>query len=107
MKKNLSDPGQGQPMELQPVMETPGELEAAMKRALGDNPSPTAFEILDAAERLLKEVLRSGCDTRASALDLLTVDALVTRALEIAARNAELLAEFPELAMKRIASIEE
>jgi hypothetical protein len=44
------------------------------------------------------------CEARSSALDLLTVDALMTRALEIAARNPSLLEEFPEQAMRRIAS---
>ena len=37
-------------------------------------------------------------------LDLLTVDALMTQALEIAARDPKLMEEFPELAMRRIAS---
>jgi hypothetical protein len=80
----------------------PKELEAAMRIALNDNPSPTAGEVLDATERLLDTVLRTDCETRASALDLLTVDALMTRALEIAARDPKLLDEFPEEAMRRI-----
>ena len=80
----------------------PKELEAAMRSALGNNPSPTATEVLDAAERLLDNVLRSDCETRASALDLLTVDALMTRALEIASRDQRLLEAFPEQAMVRI-----
>jgi hypothetical protein len=82
----------------------PKELEAAMRSALNDNPSPTATEILDAAERLLDNVLRSDCETRATALDLLTVDALMTHALEIASRDPGLLEEFPEQAMHRIAA---
>jgi hypothetical protein len=80
----------------------PKELEAAMRNALGDNQSPTATEVLDAAERLLDNVLRSDCETRATALDLLTVDALMTHALEIAARDPRLLVEFPDQAMLRI-----
>jgi hypothetical protein len=75
-----------------------------MRSALDDNPSPTATEVLDAAERLLDNVLRTDCETRASALDLLTVDALMTHALEIAGRKPELLEEFPEQAMLRIAA---
>ncbi|HET6760457.1 MAG TPA: hypothetical protein VFH13_00075 [Gemmatimonadaceae bacterium] len=82
----------------------PEELESAMASALNDNPSPTAPEVLEAAERLLDRVLRTDCESRASALDLLTVDALMTRALEIAARDPSLLKEFPEQAMRRIAS---
>jgi len=80
------------------------ELESAMRRALDDNPSPTAVEVLEAAERLLDQVLRTECENRSSALDLLTVDALMTRSLEIAARDPKLLESFPELAMRRIAS---
>ena len=80
------------------------ELDAAMRRALNDNPSPTAVEVLEAAERLLDQVLRTECENRSSALDLLTVDALMTHSLEIAARDPKLLESFPELAMRRIAS---
>ena len=73
-----------------------------MRAALNDNGSPTASEVLDAAERLLDQVLRTDCESRASALDLLTVDALMTRALEIAAQDSKLLDEFPEEAMRKI-----
>ncbi len=75
-----------------------------MESALGSNPAPTAPEVLEAAERLLDRVLRTDCESRASALELLTVDALMTRALEIAAKDPSLLEEFPEQAMRRIAS---
>ena len=80
----------------------PKELEAAMRSALGDNPSPKGTEVLEAAERLLDNVLRSDCETRATALDLLTVDALMTRALELVGRDPRLLEEFPDQAMLRI-----
>jgi hypothetical protein len=73
-----------------------------MLTALNDNPAPTATEVLEAAERLLETVLRTDCATRASALDLLTVDALMTRALEIACADPKLLEEFPEEAMRRV-----
>ena len=82
----------------------PEELASAMRAALDDNPTPTAPEVLEAAERLLDRVLRTDCETRESALELLTVDALMTHALELAAKNPGLLEEFPELAMKRIAT---
>jgi hypothetical protein len=75
-----------------------------MRSALNGNPAPTAIQVLEAAERLLDSVLRTDCETRSSALDLLTVDALMTHALEIAARDPKLLDEFPEQAMLRIAS---
>jgi hypothetical protein len=83
----------------------PEELDSAMRRAL-DNKSGTSAELLDAAERLLDRVLRTDCEARESALDLLTVDALMTRALEIAAKDPKLLEEFPEQAMHRIAAHE-
>jgi hypothetical protein len=82
----------------------PEELESAMTSALNRNPSPTAPEVLEAAERLLDRVLRTDCESRESALDLLTVDALMTQALGIAAKDPKLLEEFPEQAMQRIAS---
>jgi hypothetical protein len=82
----------------------PKELEASMRSALNENSSPTPNDLLDAAERMLDNVLRTDCESRASALDLLTVDALMTRALEIAARDPLLLDDFPEQAMRRIAS---
>jgi hypothetical protein len=81
----------------------PEELDAAMRRALGDNPSPTATEVLEAAERLLDQVLRTECESRSSALDLLTVDALMTHAIEIATRDPS-PEKFAEQAMHRIAS---
>lgn len=82
----------------------PEDLQAAMSRALGNNTAPTALEVLDAAERLLDQVLRGECEHRSSALDLLTVDALMTRALEIAAKDSALLETFPELALRRVAA---
>jgi len=88
----------------QSINEVPEQLDNAMRRALGDKISPTAIEVLEAAELLLDEVLRTDCETRASALNLLTVDALMTRALEIAATDPKSLEQFPELAMQRIAS---
>lgn len=81
----------------------PEQLGSAMANALNDNASPTAPEVLEAAERLLDRVLRTDCESRASALDLLTVDALMTQALQIAAKDPKLLEEFPEEAMRRIA----
>jgi hypothetical protein len=75
-----------------------------MRRALNGNASPTAADLLEAAERLLDQILRTDCETRGSALHLLTVDALMTRALELAGKDADLLDKFPEEAMRRIAS---
>ena len=77
-------------------------LEASMSRALKDNPAPTPTEVLEAAERLLDKVLRTECENRAAALDLLTVDALMTRALELAVGDPKSLESFAEEAMTRL-----
>ena len=84
-------------------MAVPAELERAIHNAVGDG-ATTPHELLNVAERLLDRVLAGECESRDSALDLLTVDALVTRAMEIAARDPDLLATFPESAMKRISA---
>ena len=82
----------------------PPELQTAMRRALNDNASPTSADYLQAAERLLAHVLDSDCESRSSALDLLTVDALVTQALEEAAHDPKTVANFADAAMLRLAS---
>src|SRR5437667_436918 len=46
----------------------PEELVAAMQSALENNPSPTAIEVLEAAEHLLDQVLRTDCFRGRSAL---------------------------------------
>ena len=74
-----------------------------MRRALGDDRAPTAADALEAAERLLDRVLRTDCESRAAALDLLTVDALMTQAVEIATANEKLADEFLIDAMHRVA----
>jgi hypothetical protein len=83
---------------------TPPELEAAMRAVLDANSSPTAPDLLGAAERLLDKVLSSDCESRSSALDLLTVDALITRALSEAANDPATLGKFATDAMRRLAS---
>lgn len=75
-----------------------------MRRAVDNNPSPTPAAILEAAERLLDHVLRTDCESRAAAIDLLTVDALMTQAVEIAARDEHLADDFLEDAMRHVAN---
>ena len=83
----------------------PEELAAAMRNALSDaTKNPTAEELLAAAERALDRVLRTDCETRASALDLLTVDALMTHALEMASKDPNAPEDFPKQALRRITS---
>jgi hypothetical protein len=83
----------------------PEELVSAMRNALNERTgNPTAADLLDAAERALDKVLRTDCETRASALDLLTVDALMTHALELASKDPNTPEDFPEQALRRITS---
>ena len=87
----------------------PPALRTRLEQALGDatpTDDPDVPErCLRAAERLVRELLRSNCTTRESALDLLTADALVTYAFESAAESpADLTARATE-AMRRIASL--
>jgi hypothetical protein len=83
---------------------TPPELEAAMRTALNEQADPGPNDLLEAAERLLDKVLTSNCEARPSALDLLTVDALVTRALEESAKDPASVAKFADDAMTHLAS---
>ena len=82
----------------------PAELAIAMRDAVDERSEPTPSELLDAAEHLLDKVLRTDCETRSSALDLLTVDALMTHALLRANDDPKQRDKFPDEAMTRIAS---
>jgi hypothetical protein len=81
----------------------PEELVAAIRTALpAHSEDPTAEELLTAAERLLDKVLRTDCEARSSAIDLLAVDALVTHALFRARDEPSVGENFPEQAMRRL-----
>ena len=80
-------------------------LEAVLE-AQGALGAPQAPEpLLAAAESLLGGMLHTGCDTRASALDLLVCDALVTYAFEAAADLPEQLDALTREAMMRIGAL--
>lgn len=81
-------------------MAAPPALDEALQRTSSDS----AEAILNQAEQLLERVLGGECESRDSALDLLTVDALVTRALIVASRDPDSLASFTAQAMKRIST---
>lgn len=87
----------------------PPALRARVEVALGPSLSldgiQAADACLDASERLVRELLRSNCTTRETALDLLTADALVTYAFEAAAESPAGLAARATRAMRRIASL--
>ena len=75
-----------------------------MDNALAGKSSPTASDLLEAAERLLDRVLQSDCESRASALDLLTVDALLTHALQVDGAHSGADSSFVDDAIGRLAS---
>jgi hypothetical protein len=70
----------------------------------GEDASAAPDACLDAAEELLASLLRDGCTSRGSALDLLAVDALVTYAFEAAAADPASLDERAGRAMARISA---
>ena len=84
----------------------PAELATAIRDALSarsiTSDPPSATELLETAQWLLQQVLETECATRESALSLLTADALVTYALEVANEENQ-LNEFPERAMNALA----
>jgi hypothetical protein len=81
----------------------PADLARAMRNSLKTSiDTPSAGELLEAAEQLLNKVLRTDCELRASALDLLTVDALMTHALLLATRDPRTPDNFADHALARI-----
>lgn len=88
----------------------PEELASSIRDALKarniTSTAPTPTELLETAQALLYKVLDTECDSRDAALDLLTADALVTYALEIANENSQ-LSDFAEAAMGKLARSDE
>jgi hypothetical protein len=66
-----------------------------------------ADALLDIAVSVMPELLRDGCLTRQSALDLLAVDALVTYAFEAASEDPATLDDRSTTALARIAALAE
>jgi len=71
----------------------------------GEDAARAADACLDAGEALLLELLRDGCASRQSALDLLAADALVTYAFEAAGADSSGLEERAHRAMVRISAL--
>ena len=86
----------------------PGRLAARIDAVLGDradaDKSRASAHCLDAAEQLLSELAARPSAGRESALDLLTVDALVTYAFEAAADAPASLEATATAAMIRLAA---
>jgi hypothetical protein len=87
----------------------PPQLSARVAQVMGDRVDRAADEAsavcLDAAEELLRGLLARPTVGRESALDLLTVDALVTYAFEAASETPESLDARATAAMHRLASL--
>ncbi len=71
----------------------------------GPNGAAPADAPIDVAIGAMRALLHDGCLTRASALDLLAIDALVTYAFEAAADEPERLEERAGQALARIAAL--
>lgn len=87
----------------------PAALLQRLHELLADAANRPAVEVpevcLAAGERLLDTLLQSGSTSRATALDLLAVDALVTYAFEAAADDPTRLVDRATAAMQRIAAL--
>ena len=86
----------------------PPALVTRMRVLLGDArlaSPPTPDALVEAAAHVLSQLLADGCDTRASALDLLAADALATYAFEVAAEAPATLEADAARAMARIADV--
>ena len=71
----------------------------------GAIPGETAESYLAAGELLLTGLLSADCTSRDCALDLLTADALVTYAFELAADDPSRITERAQRAMARLAAL--
>jgi hypothetical protein len=88
----------------------PASLAARLRAVIGRldpaaSASTSSDAYLRAGEQLLAQLLRDGCASRESALDLLTADALVTYAFEAASDDPATLERRAQLAMTRIAAL--
>ncbi len=77
----------------------------ALGRASDEDARFAADRCIDAAERLVAQLLREGRTGRESAADLLTADALVTYAFEAAAEDPAGLLDRAQDAMVRLARL--
>jgi hypothetical protein len=64
----------------------------------------TSLLLIESADAMLRDLLARNSEARDSALDLLTVDALVTYAFEAASTDPRTLIERSEDAMRRLAA---
>jgi hypothetical protein len=79
-------------------------IEALALSVPADDANPAA-RLLDAAEAALARLSRCVADDRATALDLLAVDALVTYAFEMAAQSPDAIPGLSAQAMARLSAV--
>jgi hypothetical protein len=88
--------------------EVPPRLAARIDEALGARRDAkggdVAVQCLDAAEALLRDLLSRDATGRESALDLLTVDALVTYAFEAVSKDPSRVEQLAAEAAQRLAA---
>jgi hypothetical protein len=77
----------------------------ALGRTADDDARFAADRCVDAAERVVGQLLRAGRTGRESAADLLAADALVTYAFEAAATDPARLVDWAPSAMVRLARL--
>ncbi len=94
-------------MEPAPPPALAARLASALQPFASEDADRAPEACLDAGERLLDELLASGATSRGSALDLLTVDALVTYAFQAAGDAPERLEGRAARAMARLAALPE
>jgi hypothetical protein len=80
-------------------------LESALGPALGRDDAHATDILLEAAEALVRGLMRGDAASRQSALDLLAADALVTYAFEAAAESPAGLVADASRAMTRLAAL--
>lgn len=85
----------------------PDQLMARMQSALSNSPSTSLSEsLIGAATRILADAAHSErANERATALDLLAADALITYAVEAAADDQSRFTEETDAIIKRVAEI--
>ena len=77
----------------------------ALALEIPDQHGETPDQLLAAAEAALERMAREGTDDRATALDLLAVDALVTYAFEFAAQSPDAIPRLSARAMTRLSAV--
>lgn len=86
--------------------DAPERLVARVREVLATNPKAKSEALLDAADALLRLVLREGDElARERALDLLAADACVTWAFEAAADDPGTLSERARATMERLQQV--